>query len=497
MNISLGIDVGTTGIKSVLIREDGTLLASVRRQQRQFFPHSGWVEQDPEEILALCLDSCRELLAQHDLEGHDIACIGIDHQGESTLVWEKSTGRPLYPVITWQDRRMDRASEQLGRVYGEEIEALTGLRSDSYYSAWKIRWILDHIEDGQQRAQRGELLAGTLNTWLIWNFTARSSFVTDESSTNVMMLSDPRITGWNDWLLALMQIPKIILPEILPCNALLGSTDPALFGASIPITASLADSSAGVVALGAFSRGEMTVTYGTGNFMHLITGDEYIPPSHGLTASCCFSSNELRLYQLNGICYTAGSAINWLKNGIGLLSHDGETEELARSVPDAGGVLFVPALHGLATPFWDQSARGAFFGLSDTTTPAHMVRAVLESFALQVAHCSLIMNRASGITPTLLNAMGGMTSNRFLMQLQADLSQTIVSIPLQTEPAYGAACMALWGIGRGPSPEDLKVLNPPMDTYYPAMTEAERMDRIERWISAAERTTAWYPHDKT
>jgi glycerol kinase len=495
MKVALGIDVGTTGIKSMLVSETGHVLACETREQHQFFPHPGWVEQDPRELIDLCLDSFQALLTKSALCARDVACLGLDHQGESCLVWDKASGAPLYPVITWQDRRMAAVSEEYGKRHGAEIERLTGLRSDSYYSAWKIRWVLDHVKDGQARAENGELLAGTLNTWLFWNFSGRKAFVTDESSADVMMLCDPRVTGWNEWLLDLMRIPKHMLAQILPCDEVLGFTDRALFGAEIPITASLADCSAGIVASGAVQRGDLTVTYGTGNFLHLIVGDTYVAPRDGLTASCSYADKVKHVYQLNGICYTAGSAIKWLKHGLGLIRDEAEAESLANSVEDTAGVYFVPALNGLATPWWDQTARGAFLGVTAASTRAHVVRAVLESSALQVANCSRIMQQVSGLQPGALHAMGGMTSNSFLMQLQADLCGFPVSLPLQTEPAYGSACMALSGLGFGPAIEQLKTLNPPVREYHPRMSESQRNDRVDSWLYAAQRAVQWHPDD--
>lgn len=492
MRIALGIDVGTTGIKSVLVDEKGNLLASESREQHQYFPQPGWCEQDGIELKDLCIDSFKTLLDKTGLKASDISCVGLDHQGESCLVWDKKTGMPVYPVITWQDRRMAAVSDEYGKTYGTKITELTGLRSDSYYSAWKIRWILDNVKDGQKRAENGELLAGTLNTWFFWNFTEGKSFVTDESSSDVMMLCDPRVTGWNDWLLDQMRIPKCMLPEIKPCNSILGYTSAKIFGAEIPITCSLADCSAGIIASGGINTGDMTVTYGTGNFLHMIT-DKYVQPTDGLTAACSFVSKTRRAYQINGICYTAGAAIKWLKNGLGLIADASETQALAESVPDTGGVYFVPALNGLASPFWDQSARAAFLGMSAATTKAHLVRAALESSALQVANCSGIIERVSGVKPNYILAMGGMTVNSFLMQLQADLAGIPVQLPAQTEPCYGAAIMAFSGIADDLNIESFKGINPPKRVYYPSMPDCERKNRIEKWCYAASRTLDWNP----
>ena len=494
MKYSFGIDIGTTGIKAVIVDSDGRALAYESAEQKQSFPRPGWCEQDPDEILRLSLDVYSRLLQKTGLRPGDLSCIGLDHQGESCLVWDKSTGRPVYPIITWQDRRMAAVSDEFGAEHGDRIRTLTGLRSDSYYSAWKIRWILDNIPQGQKRAENGEILAGTINTWLYWNYSGRRAFVTDESSSDVMMLCDPRTTGWNSWLLEKMDIPRVMLPEIAPCNSVLAVTDTALFGAEIPITCSLADCSAGIVASGAVAEGDLTVTYGTGSFLHLITGDRFVVPTEGLTAACSFAMKERKAYQLNGICYTAGSAVKWLKNGLGLISDASETQALAESVKDSGGVYFVPAINGVATPYWDQSARGAFLGLTAASTKAHLVRAVLESCALQVANCSRIMKKVSGTRISRINAMGGMTVNSFLMQLEADLCGMEVSLPAQTEPCYGAACMAFTGVDGSFRIEDLRKLNPPVRIYHPSMSAEESARRIDNWTEAVKRTLNWLPN---
>lgn len=495
MNIAIGFDVGTTAIKTSLVSDEGVVLGAATREQTQSYPHPGWVEQDPLELFNLCTESYYSLLHETGLTPADISCIGIDHQGESVLVWDKESGKPVYPVITWQDRRMAQISDEYGRRYGEKIQELTGLRSDSYYSAWKIRWILDNVPNGQNRAELGELLAGTLNTWLIWCFTKGNVFATDESSTNVMMLCNPRTADWNDWLLNLINIPRNMLPEIRPSNEFFGYADPSILGTEIPITASLTDGSAGSLAGGAIDEGKIIVTYGTGNFLHLITGDTYVSPEYGLTSSCCFVTKEKRMYQLNGICYSAGSAISWMKDQVGILDNAIESGVLAKSVPNTGGVYFVPAINGLATPYWDQSARGAFLGLTAASSKAHLVRAVLESSALQVAHCYNIMNEVSNLQPQSVIAMGGMIKNDFLMQIQADYCGVPVELPLNTEPSLGAAWMALSGLEIGITLDDLKTFNPIIKTFNPTMNKNLRDELLNRWKYAVKRTLNWDPNN--
>lgn len=493
----LGIDVGTTAIKGVIVDETGALLVSESREHRQYFPHPGWVEQDPQELLDSCITIARCLTHRLGVPLSALQAIGIDHQGETCLIWDKNTGEPVYPAIVWQDRRMAEVTENYDREKGCRMSAITGLRPDSYYSAWKLRWILDHIPRGQQRAEDGELLAGTLNTWLIWKLTGGRSFVMDHSTGSCTMMCDVRTGEWDDWILQELRLPRQMLPEMICSDTPCAATDPAVFdGATVPITATLSDGSAGMVSAGAASAGGFISTYGTGSFLHLVTGSAYIPPQKGLTASLCLTRETQRLYQLNGICYTAGAAVKWLRDGLGLISGAEETEMLARSVPDTAGVAFVPALNGLATPDWDQSARGAFLGLTAGATRAHLVRAVLESAALQVACCCRLMQEVSAMELTALKAVGGMTSNGFLMQLQADLLGLPVHLPAQTEPAYGTAVLAAAAIGHGPGLEALPRINPSVRVYEPAMKEAERDERIQRWRCAVQRCTQWHLSDE-
>lgn len=493
MQYYLGLDVGTTGIKGVLIDKNRHVLASESREHKQYFPKPGWVEQDPMELLHNCLAIVAALMRKTGLRPGQIRAMGLDHQGESCLIWDKRSGEPIYPVITWQDRRMAERSDAYAVTHGQRITGLTGLRPDSYYSAWKLRWLLDNVENARKRAEKGELLAGTLNTWLIWKMTGGTSFITDEGSAAVTMLTDPRVPGWSDWLLEQMDIPRCVLPEVVPADALLGWTDPDVFPAGrLQIRASLADCSAGIIAAGVNDEGGLVTTYGTGNFMHLTTGRRFVPPKEGLTSSCCYTTAFSRVYQLNGINYTAGSAIKWLQKELRLFDDVSEIEPLVTSVSDCGGVSFVPALNGLATPFWDQSARGAFLGMTAGTTRAHLIRAVLESSALQVANCFGIMERVSGVKIDSMVAMGGMTKNGFLMQLQADLLGVPVVLPQETEPAYGAACFAACACEET-DPSLAGRDNPIVRRFEPKMSQTEREEKIGCWRYAAERCLDWHP----
>lgn len=492
----LGIDIGTTAVKGVLTDVHGNILELARREQKQHFPRSGWVEQDPQELLRLCLNVAEDVCQKHGIAPSKLRAIGIDHQGETCLVWDKATGEPLYPAIVWQDRRMAGATEAYDPAIGRRMCETTGLRMDSYYSAWKLRWLLDNIPAGQQRAENGEILAGTLNTWVIWKLSGRKVFCTDHSSAACTMMMDPRSDDWSDWILDELDLPRRMLPEIVSSDAVGAVTSPeAFFGAAVPITSSLTDGSAAVVSAGAACDGGFVATYGTGCFIHLVS-DFYCAPGNGLTATCCLSLSGLRLFQLNGICYTAGAAVNWLRDGLGIISSPEETETLARSVEDSAGVFFVPAFNGMATPDWDQSARGAFLGLTAATRKEHMVRAVLESVALQVALCGELMQKASGKRMRRLCALGGMTSNGFLMQLQADLLGIPVCLPACAEPAYGSAMMAARAL-RGDADFRRAVLpsQSPMVEFQPRMSSGKRLESIAEWRYAVERCVHWHPDE--
>lgn len=480
MKAAIGLDIGTTAIKCMAVGEDGRVLASSRRDLTRSFPHPGWTEQDPVEILDLSVSAIRDAMAS--CEAH-ISSLGIAHQGETCLVWNRTTGRPLYPAITWQDRREARKADELSMRKGEEIERRTGIKCDSYYSAFKIRWMLDTLEIQDE----SEVLAGTLNTWLVWNLTKGKVFATDEGSSCCTLLRNPRETGWSGEMLEIFSINEEILPSILDSDSFFGFSDPSFFGYEIPILASLIDSAAAMVASGVLSPGDFISTYGTGNFIHLVT-DGFVEPADGLTSSIAFSRGGIRRYQLNGICYSAGSAINWLRDSLGLFCNDDELTGIMEG-ENRSGVFFVPALDGIATPYWRGDARGSFFGLAEGTEKKDLVRAVLESSALQVAHTVSIMERMSGISPKVLTVMGGMTRNDALMRYQAGLLGIDVVVPKESEPAFGSALFAL-----GKEKDEIQEINGPDRIFHPSMDGRQALELKERWLKAVESTLLWHGH---
>jgi glycerol kinase len=494
----LGIDQGTTVTTALLIDENWNIISRGRKEHRQIYPRSGWVEHDPIDIYESCLE-----VVQTALKGipgakvSDIVCMGIDHQGETCLIWDRKTGEPVYNAIVWLDRRSADSVETLKKNHNNKIHQITGLIPDAYYSSMKLKWILDNVDGVRERVERGELLAGTLNTWLIWKFTGGRVHVTDASSGGKTMLMDLTTTQWDDWLLNLMDIPRNILPPILNCNEVFGYTDPDSFlDAKIPIAGCLTDSNAGLVGGGGSAPGTLKTSYGTGCFMGLVTGDHFVISRYGLTSTCCWKINGVPSYSLNGAAYTAGAAIQWLRDGIRIIDNVAQTEVMARSVPDTKDVYFVPAFAGLATPYWDQYARGAFLGLTAGVNRENLVRAVLESVAFQTADCFMAMSKEYKGSIYKMRADGGMVDNSFLMQFQADMLGIPVELPYEKETAaYGSACMAGLTIGALSALSDVNRFVKIKKVYEPSMSEDERQARFEKWHRAVERSRGWIQHD--
>lgn len=490
----LGIDVGTTLITAVLADENWHIAAKASKAHRTYYPNHGWVEQDPVELYENCLAATAEALSHiPGATAQDILSLGLDHQGETCLVWNKDSGVPIYNAIVWQDRRTADEADQLKRERGAEIQQIAGLLPDAYHSATKINWLLDHVEGARARAEKGELLAGTLNTWLFWKLTGGECYKTDPSSANCMMLMDIRKTEWSQELIDLMGIPSQILPEICDCNHIFGYTKPECFlGACVPIAGSSTDSPASLIGGGCTEKGILKTSYGTGSFMSLYTGEDVIISDSGLFSSCVWRLNGKPCYRLFGAAYVAGAAVEWLKNGIGIIEDARATEQMALSVPDSNDVYFVPAFAGFATPYWDQYARGLFIGLTAGATREHLVRAVLESMAFQVTNCYRTMRDAFGRDSQVMRADGGMVENRFVMQFQSDMLGIPVEVPEEKETAaFGAACLAGYTVGALPSLEEVKKYVKLKYVYEPHMSADEREERMARWLEAANRSRDW------
>ncbi len=490
----LGIDQGTTLTTAILTNENWQIVAKASKAHRQYYPKPGWVEHDPVEIYENCIAAAAEALSQiPGASAKDIICLGLDHQGETCLIWDKDTGVPIHKAIVWQDRRTADVADTLKRSRGEQIHQITGMLPDAYHSVTKLNWLLDHVKGARERAERGKLLAGTLNTWLFWKLTKGQVYKTDACSANRIMLMDIRRTEWSPELIDLLGFPKNMLPEICDCNHIFGYTDPDCFlGARIPIAGSSSDSPAGLIGGGCTEAGALKTSYGTGSFMNLQTGEKVIISDRGLFSSCCWRLSGKPYYTLFGTSYIAGAAVQWLKDGINMIDDIRDTERVAQSVADTNDVFFVPAFAGLATPYWDQYARGLFIGLTTGVTKGHMVRAVLESMAYQVANCYRIMKQECGKEIHSMRADGGMVENKFVMQFQADMLGIPVEVPEEKETAaFGAACLAGYTIGGLPSLESVRKFVKLKYTYEPKMSADEREEKLTRWLEAADRSRDW------
>lgn len=489
----LGIDQGTTITTALLINEKWQVIGRGQKEHRQIFPRPGWVEHDPIDIYESCLEAVNIALLEANAEPKDIYCIGLDHQGETCLIWDKRTGKPVYNAIVWQDRRTANIAEELKRTHGNRIHKITGLLPDSYYSATKLRWIMDNVPGVKESVADGKLLAGTLNTWLIWKFTNGASFVTDACSGVRLMLMNLEKGEWDESLLDLMQIPRKVLPTIHNCNEIYGFTDPeSFFGVRIPIAGSISDSNAGVIGSGSSAPGTLKTSYGTGSFMTLITGKQVIYSNMGLMSNCCWKLSGIPSFSLTGAAYVAGAAIQWLRDGIGIIGCAEETEGMALSVADTNDVYFVPAFSGLATPYWDQYARGAFVGLTASARKEHLVRAVLESIALQNMDVFLAMQSEYKGEIHKMRADGGMVDNNFLMQFQADLLGIPIELPAEKESsAKGSALLSALTMGDLNSLSEIEQFVKYKCIFEPKMSDDEREYKLSRYHKALECSRNW------
>lgn len=490
----LGIDQGTTGTTALLINEKWEVASRGYREHKQIYPKPGWVEHDAEEILDACLYAAQQAIdACPQCSTKDIVSLGIDNQGETCTIWNKKTGKPIFNALVWLDRRTADMCDALKKSDGEYIRATTGLHADAYYSASKWTWILDNVPGARDLAARGELCAGTLDSFLIFRITGGETWVTDASTAGRTMLMNMSKGEWDARMLDTFRIPRSILPDIHDCSEVYGYTDPdAFLGIRIPIGASLADAHAALAAQGCLDAGDIKATYGTGCFMNMIIGNQLILPEGGLTVSLPFQINRKRTYAFGGSVYIAGAAIQWLKDGIGLIGSAAETQALAQSVSDTNGVYFVPAFNGLAAPWWDQYARGTMVGVTASVTKAHIVRAVLESIAFQAFDNMEAMRKGANATLKTLKADGGPVDNAFLMQFQADILGSPVEIPNEKETsAYGAAFLAALAIREFGDIRDVKHCLKMKKRYEPQLSEDERLAKIDMWHKAVERSLNW------
>jgi len=488
----LSIDQGTTSSRVTLYTERGEPLGSAGRPLTQHFPHPGWVEHDPEEIWQGVLECLRQVLENASLAPGELAGIGITNQRETTVIWERSTGRPLNRAIVWQDRR---SAPLTGRLREAGHEALvrrkTGLLLDPYFSASKLSWLLRELPGLRERALRGEICFGTVDSWLIYRLTGGRSHVTDLSNASRTLLFDIQNLTWDDELLELFGVPRALLPEVLPSTALFGRSDAALFGAEVPITGVAGDQQAALFGQGCCQPGLAKVTYGTGAFVVLNCGSCSAPGEGVLTSIAWQLPGEPVCYALEGSIFIAGAAVQWLVEGLGIVKAPSEVEALARSVADSGGVYFVPALAGLGTPYWDPQARGVIAGLTRGSSAGHLARAALEAIAFQTVDAIRAMERSSGLVLRELRADGGAAANDLLLELQADLLNAPVVRPRSTEgTSLGAALLA--GIGAGVvDPTRVGESWVPDRVFRPRLADPVRERLYRGWGRAVRLSLGW------
>lgn len=487
------LDQGTTSSRCILFDQDQNILGTAQRELTQIYPQPGWVEQDPMEIWSTQYSVLTEVLAQTGISPHELAAIGITNQRETTIVWDKVTGRPIYNAIVWQCRRTAPLCEQLkeDRTFTDYVQEHTGLLIDAYFSATKLSWILDHVEGARARAEAGELLFGTVDSWLVWKLTGGKVHITDCTNASRTMLFDIQALCWDPHICGRLGIPISMLPQVRDSSGIYGSVE--LQGAQIPIAGIAGDQQAALFGQACFKPGTVKTTYGTGCFMLMNTGDKPVYSENGLLTTVGWGLNQKQMtFALDGGIYISGAAIQWLRDKLHLIASAAETEDLAKSVPDTGGVYFVPAFAGLAAPHWDQYARGTIVGITGGTTKEQLVRATLESIAYQVKDNLDVMVKDSGIPIEVMRVDGGAVVNEFLMQFQADILGIPVDVPVITDTTgLGAAYLAAYGIGEFHDLSELEHNWKLYKRYEPHMEESVRAELLRNWHRAVERAKSW------
>jgi glycerol kinase len=493
MNAILALDQGTTSSRAIVFNHDGSVRAVAQQEFRQIFPQAGWVEHDPNQIWQTQFDTAREALKKSGLAAGDIAAIGITNQRETTVLWDRKTGEPIHNAIVWQDRRTSEFCDKLKAAgHAELIQQRAGLVIDAYFSGSKARWLLDNIPGARARAERGELAFGTIDSWLVWKLTNGARHIIDPSNASRTMLYNLR-GGWDDELLKVLGIPRSVLPEVRSSSEVYGET--TLFGPPIRIAGIAGDQQAALFGQNCFERGLAKNTYGTGCFMLMNIGAEPQISRHKLLTTVAWRLGGRTDYALEGSVFIGGAAVQWLRDGLGIIKTSAEVEKLAASVPDSGGVYLVPAFAGLGAPHWDQYARGLIAGITRGTTAAHIARAALEGIAFQVADVLEVMKEDSGIAMNGLRVDGGASANDMLMQFQADILRVPVIRPRIVETtALGAAYLAGLAVGFWKDRADVSRAWQADRTFEPRMSADETARRRSRWSAALSRAREWEEH---
>ncbi len=489
----MALDAGTTSNRCILFNENGEICSVAQKEFQQYYPQPGWVEHDGREIWATQYAVAVEAMQKIPVSAEEIAAIGITNQRETTLVWDKATGEPICPAIVWQCRRTAAFCDELkSRGLADLFRAKTGLVLDAYFSGTKLKWILDHKLGARERARRGELLFGTVETWLIWKLTKGRIHVTDYSNASRTLLFNIHTLDWDQEILDILDIPRVMLPEVKPSGCLYGETEGEYFGKPIPIAGAAGDQQAALFGQACFSQGDVKNTYGTGGFLLMNTGELPVSSEHGLVTTIAWGLEGKVTYALEGSVFVAGAAIQWLRDELKLVETAADSEAMAQKVRDTNGCYVVPAFTGLGAPYWDPYARGTIVGLTRGVNRYHLVRATLESIAYQVNDVLRAMEADAKVRLTAVKADGGASANNFLMQTQADLCGVPLYCPQCLETtALGAAYLAGLTVGYWKDREEIKKKWKMSRLFQPLLSEEERQERIKGWKKAVQCSFGW------
>ncbi|MCL7749546.1 glycerol kinase GlpK [Halalkalibacter alkaliphilus] len=485
----LALDQGTTSSRAIVFDKKGSIVAIEQKEIEQIYPNPGWVEHNANEIWASILAVMAGVMLKANIDKEEIAGIGITNQRETAVVWEKHTGKPIYNAVVWQSRQTAGICEQLKEQgYENMVREKTGLLIDAYFSGTKVKWILDHVEGARESAEKGDLLFGTIDTWLIWKLSGGKVHVTDYSNASRTMMYNIHDLKWDDELLSMLDIPKAMLPEVKPSSDIYGTTvDYHFFGAEVPIAGAAGDQQAALFGQACFEEGMVKNTYGTGCFMLMNTGDHAVKSDHGLLTTLAWGVDGKVEYALEGSIFVAGSAIQWLRDGLRMVKSAKDTEQYAERVSSSEGVYVVPAFVGLGTPYWDSDVRGAVFGLTRGTEKEHFIRATLEALAYQTKDVVTAMEEDSSIKVKTLRVDGGAVVNNFLMQFQSDMLGVPVERPkVQETTALGAAYLAGLAVGFWENKEQIKNQSDIDRRFEASMPESEQKSLYQGWKKAVE-----------
>lgn len=489
----MALDQGTTGSRAIIFNHNGTIVSTASKEFKQIYPKPGWVEHDPMEIWSSQVEVAKTALEKAGLEAGDIAAIGITNQRETAIVWDKKTGKPIYNAIVWQCRRTAPICDQLKKKgLAEIIQKKTGLVVDAYFSGTKIKWILDNVGGVREKAQKGEILFGTVDSWLIWNLTKGKAHVTDYSNASRTMLFNIHNLDWDEEILTELDIPPEILPKVLPSSYVYGSTDKEIFGREIPISGDAGDQQAALFGQACYEPGMAKNTYGTGCFILMNTGEKIVPSKNGLLATIAWGVNSKVEYALEGSIFIGGAVVQWLRDEIGLIKNSREIEKYALKVEDTNGVYLVPAFVGLGAPYWDMYARGIIVGLTRGAKKEHILRAAEESIAYQSRDVLEVIQKDSGINLKKLKVDGGAVRDNFLMQFQSDILGVPVVRPKVVETtALGAAYLSGLAVGYWKDKEEIAQKWKADKEFSPNMDEKTKEKLYKGWKKAVSRSLNW------